>query len=393
MRFYGDICYGNRRIYGRFLALRRLPDTLYNASMTDPQPMQIRGRGSAIRPPNRFERIHVEDDWEQLDGDSGSPVGPRKVATEYFEDDSQSIVTENNSPDVGFRYSLNPYRGCSHGCSYCYARPTHEYFNLSAGLDFETKIFVKRRAPELLRRWLARPGWKVEPIILSGVTDCYQPAERELRITRGCLQVACDARQPICIITKNALVTRDLDLLQEMAAQRLVTVAISVTTLDPQLGRLMEPRTSSPLARLKALETLTRAGVPAKAMLAPVIPGLTDSEIPSILAAVRDAGAISAGYVLLRLPHSVRPVFLEWLERTHPEQQQRVESRIRGTREGRLNDPRFGTRMRGSGPLADQIHQTFSIFAHKFGLDGEHEPLNNSLFRPPALDSGQQWLF
>src|SRR5262245_51823831 len=207
--------------------------------MIEPQHMRILGRGSPIQPPNRFERIELSEDWEQLEHDPDCPPLERKIQTEYFADESQSIVTENNSPDIGFRYSMNCYRGCAHGCSYCYARPTHEYFNLSAGLDFETKIFVKLRAPKLLRRWLARPSWQVEPVIMSGVTDCYQPAERHFRLTRGCVAVALEARQPISIITKNALVTRDLDLLQPMAELGLVGVAVSITTLNQKLVRVM----------------------------------------------------------------------------------------------------------------------------------------------------------
>jgi len=361
--------------------------------MNDPQRTRILGRGSPIQPANRFERIAFSEDWEHLEQDPANYPLERKVQTEYFADDSHSIVTENNSPDIGFRYSMNCYRGCVHGCSYCYARPTHEYFNLSAGLDFETKVFVKLRAPKLLRRWLARPQWDVEPIIMSGVTDCYQPAERHFRLTRACLEVALEARQPVSIITKNALVLRDIDLLQPMAEQGIVRVALSITSLNQQLTRTMEPRTSSPAARLRAIETLASAGIPTVAMLAPIIPGLNDVEIPAILEAARDAGAISAAYVLLRLPLSVLPVFQEWLERTHPQQRARVESRIRGTRGGRLNDPRFGSRMRGEGPLADQIDQTFTVFAKKLGLDQTPEPLNNSLFEPPVPDSGQQWLF
>jgi DNA repair photolyase len=294
-----------------------------------------KGRGSQINPTNRFERLDVVADLDHFDSEEDQ-AEPRAVRTEYFFDDSKSIINENQSPDIPFRYSMNPYRGCSHGCSYCYARPTHEYLALSAGLDFETKIFVKMRAPELLRDWLARPEWEPEEITISGVTDCYQPAERHFELTRRCLAVALEARQPLSLVTKNALVTRDLDLLVEMAARRIVSVAISVTTLDQSLTKVMEPRTSSPAARLRTIEKLATAGVPVHVLVAPVIPGLTDSEIPAILAAVKEAGAYSANYVLLRLPLTVEPVFLEWLQRTHPLQKSKIEAWIRSTRGGEL---------------------------------------------------------
>ena len=370
-----------------------LPAVKHSVPMTHPKPGSVRGRGAAVQPPNRFARIQVEDDFEHLEHDPEAQTGRRTVPTQYFADASRSVVSENDSPDIPFRYSLNPYRGCSHGCSYCYARPTHEYLDLSAGLDFETKIFVKERAPELFREWLARNDWQPEPVILSGVTDCYQPAERHFRLTRRCLEVALEARQPVSIVTKNALVTRDLDLLRDMASRRLVRVAISLTSLDQSLTRVMEPRTSSPQARLRAITELTAAGVPTVVMVAPVIPGLTDSELPALLREAASAGAASAGYVLLRLPLTVKPVFLEWLERTHPTHAARVESLIRATREGKLNDASFGSRMRGRGPLADQIKQTFHVFSRRYGLDRKLEPLDVTHFEPPRPRSGQMRLF
>jgi DNA repair photolyase len=242
--------------------------------MSDNNRPNPKGRGAHIRPANRFERVHVEADYAQIADDEAFFEELGRPKTQYLPDDSQSLVAQNDSPDVPFRYSVNPYRGCAHGCSYCYARPTHEYLGLDAGLDFETKVLVKRRAPELLREFLARPSWKPEPITFSGVTDCYQPVERELRLTSRCLEVALEARQPIGIITKNALVVRDLDLLVHMAALGLVHVHLSVTTLDAALGRSMEPRTSSPAARLRAVRELADAGVPVGVMVAPVIPGL-----------------------------------------------------------------------------------------------------------------------
>ncbi|HEX3657738.1 MAG TPA: PA0069 family radical SAM protein [Pirellulales bacterium] len=352
-----------------------------------------KARGSHINPANRFEAVHVEDDWEHFDGDAEFLADANRPPVEYLPDASQTIVSENDSPDVPFRYSVNPYRGCAHGCSYCYARPGHEYLGLNAGLDFETKILVKHDAPALLRAFLARPAWRPEPITFSGVTDCFQPAEREFRLTRGCLEVAWEARQPISIVTKNALVCRDLDILGPMAAARLVHVNISVTTLDAELGRVMEPRTSTPAARLRAIRALTAAGVPTRVMVAPVIPALTDSEMPSILAAAAEAGAQGAGFVVLRLPLTVKPVFLEWLERTHPDKRQRVENAIRSVRGGALNSPEFGQRMRGNGPLADQIKQVFRTFTRKHGLDGKLPEYDCQSFRPPTAAAGQLRLF
>jgi DNA repair photolyase len=346
-----------------------------------------------VQPPNPFLPLAVEDDFEQLDPDDELFAELARPKTEYFPDDSQSIVATNNSPDIPFNYSVNPYRGCAHGCSYCYARPSHEYFGLSAGLDFETKVFVKHRAAELLRQWLARDAWVCESICFSGVTDCYQPAEREFRLTRSCLQVAAECRQPIGIVTKNALVTRDLDLLGTMAELDTVHVALSITTLDARLARVMEPRTSSPDARLRAIRELSKAGVRTFVMAAPIIPGLNDSEIPGILAAAADAGAHSAGYTLLRLPGSVRPVFLDWLARHLPDRADRVESFIRQTRGGRLNDAQFGSRMRGTGLWAREIAQTFKVFKRKYHLDKPHEPLATHHFRRPLPRTGQMRLF
>jgi DNA repair photolyase len=265
---------------------------------------------------------------------------------------------------------------------------------MSAGIDFETKVLVKLRAAELFRDWLARPKWKPEPIAFSGVTDCYQPAEKEFRLTRACLEVALEARQPMTLITKNALVTRDLDVLSEMAARNLVRVALSVTSMRQELTRIMEPRTSAPQARIAAIKTLTAAGVPTFLMTAPIIPGLNDSEVPGILKAGSEAGAQGASYVLLRLPTTVREVFFEWLERQLPDQAEKVKNRVRATREGRDNSAEFGKRMRGTGLIADQIAQTFKVFAAKYGLDNSKlTPLDCSQFRPPKSASGQMSLF
>lgn len=359
--------------------------------MNEPARPDAVGRGAQNNPANRFARIEYVDDLSDFETADNEGQSPQR--TEYFVDTSKSVVSENDSPDVFFRYSLNPYRGCSHGCSYCYARPTHEYLDLSAGLDFETKIFVKQQAPDLFKEWLARDGYVPEMVMMSGVTDCYQPAERHFQLTRACLKVALDAGQPIGIITKNALVTRDLDLLQPMAERNLVSVALSITSLDQSLTRVMEPRTSSPAARLKAIRELTAVGVPTRVMIAPVIPSLNDSEIPSILKLSRDAGATSAGYVLLRLPLTVKPVFLDWLAKSLPAQKDRIESRMRNTRGGELYESNFGTRMTGRGEIADQIRQTFEVFAKKYDFNQSQVELDVSHFRRPVPKSGQLWLF
>jgi DNA repair photolyase len=349
--------------------------------------------GSQIDPPNRFESTHREWDLEHVEWDQEYLNGRLERSVEYLTDSTKNIVSENDSPDIGFRYSINPYRGCQHGCSYCYARNSHEYLGLNAGLDFETKIVVKQDAPKLFRAFLARKSWQPEVVVFSGVTDCYQPAERQFKLTRRCLEVALDCRQPIAIITKNALVLRDLDLLREMAEHSLVHVNISVTSLDVELARAMEPRTSIPPARLRAIQALAEAKVPVRVMVAPIIPGLNDSEIPAILQAAKSAGAASAGHTLLRLPWTVRPVFLEWLHRTQPLKAARVESLIRVTRDGNLNQSAWKLRMTGSGPLADQIHKIFALFTKKLQLDGKLPALDFSQFRAPDDESGQRLLF
>jgi DNA repair photolyase len=361
--------------------------------MPNPDRPLARGRGSQIDPPNRFGGTYHEVDLENLEHDEDHLEGLRRRPTEYLPDRSRTIVAENDSHDVGFRYSINPYRGCTHGCAYCFARPTHEYLGFGAGLDFETKIMVKEDAPELFRAFLARDGWAAHPIAMSGVTDCYQPAERRYRLTRGCLEVAREARQPMSIITKNALVLRDLDLLREMARGRRIHVYLSITTLDAKLARSMEPRTSTPAARLRAVRELSGAGVPVGVLVAPVIPGLTDSEIPAILAEAKEAGAGAAGYTLLRLPMAVAPVFTEWLERTHPGHAERVLGRVRAARGGKLNVSEFGARMRGTGEMAGQIVALFRLYARKYGLDGPLPGLDGSEFRPPLPRTGQLRLF
>ncbi|MCC6491500.1 MAG: PA0069 family radical SAM protein [Pirellulales bacterium] len=361
-------------------------------SALNPRPT-LHGRGAGIQPDNPYLSTQQVDDFEQVEGDEEFFAALGRPPTVYLDDDSQSIVATNDSPDVGFNYSVNPYRGCQHGCSYCYARPGHEYLGLSAGVDFETKILVKRRAPELFREFLARPKWRPEPIAFSGVTDCYQPIERELRLTRGCLEVAAECRQPITVITKNALATRDIDLLAPLAAHHAVRVALSITSLDSQLARVMEPRTSAPAARLRALAELSAAGIETTVMVAPVIPGLNDSEIPAILEAAQAAGARYADFVLLRLPTTVAEVFLDWLHRHRPDQASKVESLVRASRDGKLYRSNWRERQRGKGALADQIEQTFRVFAKRYKLDGKARRLNCDAFRPPHGSGGQLSLF
>ncbi len=356
------------------------------------------GRGAALNTPNRYERLHVEPEFDQLDEEDLQQIGKRKVATDYFVDDSQSVVSQNNSPDVRFNFSINPYRGCAHGCSYCYARPYHEYLGLSAGLDFETKIFVKPNAPELFRKWLARKSWVCEPVNLSGITDPYQPAERKFEITRGCLQVAAACRQPPCrqplfLITKNAMLLRDVDVLAELAASNLVHVVISITSLDPKLTRIMEPRTSTPAARLRAVERLSQQGIPVMVNVAPIIPGLNDEEVPTILRSAAEAGAVAASYIVLRLNGPVEPIFMDWVERHFPARRERIENAVRSMREGKLASSQFFDRMKGSGVLAETIRETFKKFARHYGLASNIEPLATDLFERPAGDPAQKRLF
>jgi DNA repair photolyase len=274
--------------------------------------VQFQGRGSASNPVNRFEKLHFEADPDT------EPEVQSAPGTQFLRDKTVSILSHNDSPDVGFDTSINPYRGCEHGCIYCYARPTHEFLGLSAGLDFESKILIKEEAPALLRQALSSPKWKPRVIAMSGVTDCYQPIERRLKLTRGCLEVLAECRQPVCIITKNFLVTRDSDLLQELARHQAVCVTISVTTLEADLARVMEPRTSMPKQRLAAITALARAGVPVGVNVAPVIPGLTDHEILRIIQAATGAGAQFAGYTVVRLPYAVKDLFEQWLANHAP---------------------------------------------------------------------------
>jgi DNA repair photolyase len=349
---------------------------------------ELDGRGTRLNPENRYERIHIEPagDFEE---ETEAPCEP----TLYYRDASRTILAENESPDVGFRYSLNPYRGCEHGCVYCYARPTHEYLSFGAGLDFETRILVKEDAPERLREAFSSPRWRPETVALSGNTDCYQPVEKRLGLTRRCLEVFCEFRNPVGIVTKSALVTRDIDLLSELAKHRAARVLVSVTSLDPELARRMEPRAATPERRLSAIRALSEAGVSVGVMVAPVIPGLNDSEIPKILETASAAGARSASWVLLRLPRPVDALFTEWLERNFPERKNRVLGRIRDCRGGRLSDSRFGVRMRGEGVYAEQIAALFQNTARRYALDRPLPPLSAGAFRRPPKSPEQFQLF
>lgn len=344
----------------------------------------VKGRGTSDNPANRFDVLHYEvdpDDDDALRARSDDFDAPPQ--TLYLRDASRSILSTNQSPDVPFDTSVNPYRGCEHGCIYCYARPGHEFLGFSAGLDFETRILVKQDAPELLRAALTAKRWKPQVIGMCGVTDPYQPIERRTRITRRCLEVLRDFRNPVGLITKSAGVTRDVDVLAELAESQCVSVTLSITTLRSDVHRLMEPRASHPDQRLRAVETLARAGVPVGVSVAPVIPGLTDEEIPQILKAASDAGAQRAGFILLRLPHGVRDLFASWLDSHFPDRARKVLNHIRETRGGELNDWQFGSRMRGQGVMAEQIESLFRVCARKQGLTREFPPLTTKHFRRP----------
>jgi DNA repair photolyase len=341
----------------------------------------FKGRGATENPEGRFEawkRDPFDDGWPEADQDGS-------LTTTVHEVRSRSILTRNDSPDIPFSLSINPYAGCEHGCIYCYARPSHGYRGLSAGLDFETQLFAKVNAAELLRAELARPGYRCEVIALGANTDPYQPIEKRLRITRGIVEVLAEFRHPVAIITKSAMVERDLDLLATMARKRLAQVFLSITTLDHELARRMEPRASAPRRRLAALQALSAAGVPCGVMVAPVIPFLTDSELEAVLEAAREAGATLAGYVLLRLPFEVKDLFKAWLAEHFPLKADHVMSRVRAMRDGHENDPNFGSRMRGSGVLAELLTKRFRLACERLEFNTERSVLNTNLFSPPRI--------
>jgi len=345
-----------------------------------------KGRGAGINPEGRFEKVVREaydDGWDAIDD-----PGLRPLATQVTVEHAKSIISRNNSPDLPFTQSINPYRGCEHGCIYCYARPSHAYVNLSPGVDFETKLFAKVNAAELLRRELARPGYRCEVIALGANTDPYQPIEREYRITRGVLEVLAEFGQPVGIVTKNALIERDIDILGPMARRNLVNVYVSINNLDHDLARRLEPRCSAPARRLETIRRLAAAGIPVGVLVAPVIPFLTDHQIEPVLDAASAAGARSAGYVLMRLPWEVKDLFRDWLRTHYPLKEEHVMSRVHQMRGGRDNDPDFGTRMRGSGEFADLLRQRFDMASRRYGINRRDHvrALDVTHFRKPEPD-------
>lgn len=351
--------------------------------------LKSKGRGAVSNDSGRFNKTQLVYDITDVDY-YVDEEDIRSLKTEFLTDNTKTILNRFNSEDLGMGVSLNPYRGCEHGCIYCYARPTHEYFNLSAGLDFESKIFVKENAPELLREEMMNPKYQPDVIMMSGITDCYQPCERKFEITRQCLEVMAEFKNPVVIITKNFLVTRDVDILSAMARENLVSVTISVTSLDENLARIMEPRTSSPQRRLEAVKILSEAGVPVSVNIAPVIPGLTDHEMPKILEASAKAGARSANYVMGRLPHSVKDLFVEWLENNFPEKKDKVIGALRDVRGGKMYDATYGARMTGTGARAEQIAEMFQIFRRKYFLDRKSSfTLRTDLFKRPKVKADQ----
>ena len=345
----------------------------------------LKGRGATLNPAGRFAattRQWVDDGWYQ-------ESVPDSIATEVRPEAARSIISHNDSPDIPFTQSINPYRGCEHGCVYCYARPSHAYVDLSPGIDFETRLFYKADAGRLLRAELARPGYRCQPIMLGANTDPYQPVEKRLGVTREILEVLLQTRHPVMIITKGTLVLRDLALLQELAAMNLVRVTVSLTTLDPELKRTLEPRAASPQARLRVISELARGGVPVSVLAAPLIPAVNDAELEQLLAAAAAAGATRAGYVLLRLPHEVKELFRAWLEQHMPLRAEHVMSLVQQARGGRDNDPRFGLRMRGTGPWAEMLRARFELARKRLGLNAERSPeLDTGRFCPPR-GSGQ----
>ena len=368
----------------------RVPDASTEDARTPTAP--LKGRGAASRVAGRFavtEAVGSDDGWGSVYEDLADTPNP---ATRVREEQARTVISRNDSPDIGFSQSVNPYRGCEHGCVYCFARPSHSYLDLSPGLDFETRLFAKTNAAERLRHELAKPSYRPAPIALGINTDAYQPIERRYRVTRQVLEVLADCRHPVSFVTKSALIERDLDVLSDLARDRLVTVYFSVTTLDNRLASRMEPRATAPHRKLKAMRALHDAGVPVGVMVAPVVPMITDSELEHILEAAHDAGARAAGYVLLRLPHELKQVWREWLELHYPERAAHVMSLIRQMRGGQDYDANFGTRMRGQGPFADLIAQRFARAHRRLGY-GRLPPLDCSHFIAPRKPSPQGALF
>jgi DNA repair photolyase len=342
---------------------------------------RFKGRGALTNPQPRFLKgstSGVDDGWYHEEA-------PDSIATEIRPEPARRIITRNDSPDIAVEQSVNPYRGCEHGCVYCYARPSHAYMDLSPGLDFETRLFYKADAARLLREELAQPGYVCRTITLGANTDPYQPAEKKYQVTRSVLEVLAQTRHPVSIVTKGALILRDLEILRSLAADQLVQIFVSVTSLDSELKRTLEPRTASPQARLRVITELRAAGIPTGVLVAPIIPGVNDMELERILAAVATAGAQHAGYVLLRLPHEIKDLFRQWLTEHLPQRADHVMSLIRWTRGGRDNDPRFGERMRGTGPWAQLLRDRFRLACGQHGLDRPMTALSMTHFRAPSL--------
>ena len=353
-----------------------------------PPDSPMKGRGASTNRSSRFDAwTRTAEPEDELHDASEFAPGP--LRTEVSEDPARSIISRNESPDIPFEQSINPFKGCEHGCIYCYARPTHAYLGLSAGLDFETKLFYKANAAQLLAGELSKPGYRPSPVALGGNTDPYQPIEKRLQVTRSLLRVLSEYHHPLTIITKSALVERDLDILTPMAKLGLVRIYFSITTLDQEIARLMEPRASAPARRLEAMRRVTAAGVPSGILVAPVIPAPTDKDIEGVLEAAAAAGASDAGYVLLRLPREVRDLFVEWLEQHYPLRAGHVMSLLQQMRDGKDNDSEFGTRMRGTGLFADLIRRRFESAARRLGLNLKRSSLDCSLFRVPAPTTGQ----
>lgn len=348
----------------------------------DATPPPRRGRAAAFNTPNRFERLHVLEDAAALEEDD-----LRQIQTEFLRDDSKSVLSKNDSPDVPFTYSINAYRGCEHGCIYCYARPSHEYLGFSAGLDFETRIVVKENAPRLLEKAFMKRSWEPQVVVVSGNTDPYQPVERKMELTRRCLEVCLKFGNPVGIITKNHLVTRDIDILSRLAEKNLVHVTISITSLRNDVINVMEPRTSRPARRLDAIRKLAEAGIPVGVNAAPLIPGLTDEELVPILEAAAEHGAGSAGYIVVRLPGPVKELFVDWIQREFPNRADKVLRRIRSIRNGELSDPRFGSRMRGDGEWADLLSNVFKMTCRRLDLN-RRTPLSTNHFQRPGEQLG-----
>ncbi len=342
---------------------------------------RIRGRGAQFNPGNRFEKLLIEEFKPDEMDYFTEPEKEKKIQTQFFRDDSKSVIAKNDSYDVGFEYSFNPYRGCEHGCVYCYARPTHEFLGFSAGTDFESKIMIKKDAPKLLEAEFNKKNYKPDFIMFSGNTDCYQPVERQLEITRETLKVCLKYRNPVSIITKNALIERDINILKEMAELELVSVCLSITTLDKDLARKMEPRTSSPERRLQVIEKFAKEKIPVGVNIAPVIPGLNDEEIPSILKEASARGALFAGHIMLRLPYAVKDLFIQWLKNEFPDREKKVINKIKQMRDGKLNESEFGTRFSGKGKLAETIHSLFELSCKKYGLNRKKIVLRKDLFK------------